>query len=158
LFRTLFQCNLQSYRVNKSRMLRVATYSRACLEALRQETGIAYDERCRGTLQMFRDQKGLDDAGKDIDILKEIGNEHTLRDRAGCIAQEPALKHVAEKVAGGLLLPGDETGDCFVFTQRLAELAAGLGVTFRYDTTVKRLVVEDGKVKHVETGADSGDG
>src|SRR3546814_1426528 len=67
LYRTLMQCNLRSYRVNKSRMLRVATYSRACLEELRRDTGIAYEERCRGTLQMFRDQKGLDDAAKDID-------------------------------------------------------------------------------------------
>src|SRR3546814_6267705 len=73
LYRTLMNCNLQSYRANKSRMLRVATYSRACLEQLRQETGIAYEERCRGTLQMFRDQKGLDDAAKDVE---KIGRAH----------------------------------------------------------------------------------
>jgi D-amino-acid dehydrogenase len=159
LYRTLMQCNRQAYRVNKSRMLRVATYSRDCLEELRRETDIAYDERCRGTLQMFRDQKGLDDAAKDIEILKEFGVEHALLDRAGCIGQEPALKHVEEKVAGGLLLPGDETGDCFLFTQRLAELTAGLGVTFQQETTVRRLVVEGGKVKHVETsnGITTGD-
>src|SRR3546814_289916 len=155
LYRTLMQCNLRSYRVNKSRMLRVATYSRACLEELRRDTGIAYEERCRGTLQMFRDQKGLDDAAKDIEILKDFGVEHSLLDRAGCIVQEPALKHVADKVAGGLLLPGDETGDCLIFTQRLAELAAGLGVVFKQETTVTRLVVEGGKVKHVETEAGS---
>lgn len=151
LYRTLMNCNLPSYRANKSRMLRVATYSRACLEQLRQETGIAYEERCRGTLQMFRDQKGLDDAAKDVEILREFGIEHALLDRAGCIGREPALKHVAEKVAGGLLLPGDETGDCLLFTQRLAERAATLGVDFRYGTTITRLVVEGGKVKHVET-------
>src|SRR3546814_17909387 len=110
LYRTLMQCNLRSYRVNKSRMLRVATYSRACLEELRRDTGIAYEERCRGTLQMFRDQKGLDDAAKDIEILKDFGVEHSLLDRAGCIVQEPALTHVAAKVAGGLLMPGDATG------------------------------------------------
>ena len=33
-----------------------------------------------------------------------------------------------DKFVGGLLLPGDETGDCFKFTQRLAELAAERGV------------------------------
>lgn len=152
LYRMLKNCNLAAYRVNKARMLRVATYSRDCLEALRAETGIAYDERCRGTLQMFRDQKGLDDAAKDVEILKEFGIDHVVLDRAGCIAQEPALKHVAEKVAGGLLLPGDETGDCFLFTQRLAALAAELGVVFKHDTAIRRLVVEAGRVKHVETG------
>ncbi len=151
LYRMLKNCNLQSYRINKSRMLRVATYSRDCLEELRRDTGIAYDERCRGTLQMFRDQKGLDDAAKDIEILKEFGIDHALLDRSGCVGQEPALKHVAEKVAGGLLLKGDETGDCFLFTSRLAEMAADLGVTFKYETKIKRLAVEGTRVRHVVT-------
>jgi D-amino-acid dehydrogenase len=159
LYRMLKNCNLSAYRINKARMLRVATYSRDCLEELRRETGVAYDERCRGTLQMFRDQKGLDDAGKDVEILKEFGVEHALLDRDGCIGQEPALKHVAEKVAGGLLLPGDETGDCFLFTQGLAARAAALGVRFKPETTIKRLAVEGGKVTHVETsrGWETGD-
>ena len=47
-----------------------------------------------------------------------------LLDAAGCIEREPALATVREKFVGGLLLPGDETGDCFKFTQRLADLAA----------------------------------
>jgi D-amino-acid dehydrogenase len=159
LYRMLKNCNLQSYKINKSRMLRVATYSRDVLEELRRDTGIAYDERCRGLLQMFRDQKGLDDAGKDVEILKEFGIDHALLDRAGCVGQEPALKHVAEKVAGGLLLKGDETGDCFLFTNRLAEMAADLGVVFKYDTQIRRLAVEGTRVHHVDTsgGAETAD-
>jgi len=159
LYRMLKNCNLQAYKVNKSRMLRVATYSRDVLEELRRDTGITYDERCRGTLQMFRDQKGLDDAAKDVAILQEFGIDHALLDRAGCIGREPALKHVAEKVAGGLLLQGDETGDCFLFTNRLAELAADLGVVFKYDTKIRRLAVEGTGVHHVDTsgGAETAD-
>src|SRR3546814_17206857 len=53
LYRTLMNCNLQSYRAHKSPMLRVATYRRDCLEQLRQATGIAYEGRCSGTLQKF---------------------------------------------------------------------------------------------------------
>jgi D-amino-acid dehydrogenase len=41
----------------------------------------------------------------------------------GCIAAEPGLAGSADKIAGGLRLPGDETGDCFKFTNRLAEMA-----------------------------------
>jgi len=151
LFRMLKNCNHASYRVNKERMLRLANYSRQCLEDLRAETGIEYDHRTRGTLQMFRDQKGLDDAGKDMAILREHGVEHALLDRAGCLEVEPGLRHVAEKVAGGLHLPGDETGDCFMFTSALAEKAKALGVTFRFGTKIERLVVEGGRVERVET-------
>ncbi len=155
LFRMLKNCNQGSYEINKERMLRIASYSRDCLQALREETGIAYDERTRGTLQMFRDQKGLDDAAKDTAVLERYGVPYKLHDRAGCLEVEPGLRHVAEKVAGGLHLPGDETGDCFMFTTALAELAAKQGVAFRYDTKIKRLEVEADRVTRVVT--DKGD-
>ena len=48
------------YEVNKSRMVRLAEYSRDCLRDLRAQTGIAYDERMQGTLQLFRTQQQLD--------------------------------------------------------------------------------------------------
>ena len=51
----------------------------------------------------------------------------------------------------GLPVLGDETGDCFKFTQALAKMAAGLGVTFRQNVTVKHLVVDGDKVTGVET-------
>ncbi len=53
---------------------------------------------------------------------------------------------------GGLRLPGDETGDCHIFTNRLAELAKGLGVEFRFSTTIDGLDVEAGRVRAVRTG------
>jgi D-amino-acid dehydrogenase len=45
----LGNCNAEAYGRNKGRMLALAEYSRDCLRALRDETGIAYDERTRGT-------------------------------------------------------------------------------------------------------------
>ena len=36
------------------------------------------------------------------------------------------------KLAGALHLPNDQTGDCFMFTNRLAEMARELGVEFRF--------------------------
>jgi D-amino-acid dehydrogenase len=155
LYRMLKNCNHGSYAVNKERMIRIATYSRQCLEELRAETGIAYDERTLGTLQMFRDQKGLDGAVKDVEVLKEEGVDHALLDRRGCLEVEPGLAPVADKVAGGLHLPGDETGDCHMFTTALAGMARKRGVTFRHNVTVERLVAEGGGVTRVAT--DEGD-
>ena len=45
-------------------MVPIAEYSRDCLKALRADTGIAYDERALGTLQLFRTQKQLDGTGQ----------------------------------------------------------------------------------------------
>ena len=57
-----------SDRRNKSRMVRLAEYSRDCLMQLRADTGISYDERTQGTLQLFRTQKQVDGAAKDIKV------------------------------------------------------------------------------------------
>jgi D-amino-acid dehydrogenase len=106
-----------------------------------------------GTLQLFRTQKQLDGSADDIAVLRRSGVAFELLDRAGCIRHEPALARVHCKFVGGLLLPGDETGDCFKFTQRLAELAAERGVEFRFGTTIHSLERNGERIVAVETAA-----
>ena len=64
LFKMSRNCTYERYAVNKSRMVPIAEYSRDCLYELRVETGIAYDERRRGTLQLFRDEPAARRHGK----------------------------------------------------------------------------------------------
>lgn len=153
LVQMLRNCTSARYAVNKARMVPIAEYSRDCLRALRQDTGIAYDERSQGTLQLFRKQAQLDGAADDIAVLKQFGVPYEVLDPAGCIAAEPALARVREKFVGGLRLPGDETGDCQMFSERLAALCAGRGVTFRFDTAIERISVSGGAVDGVVTSA-----
>jgi len=135
----LANCTAKAYAINKSRMVPIAEYSRDCMKALRAETGIRYDERAQGTLQLFRTQKQLDGTAKDIEVLKQYGVPYEVLDRAGFVAVEPGLASTQQKFVGALRLPGDETGDCHQFTQRLAAMAAEQGVRFRYDTTIHGL-------------------
>ncbi|MFT4181739.1 MAG: FAD-dependent oxidoreductase, partial [Rhizobium sp.] len=132
LVRMLSNCTSERYAINKSRMLRLADYSRVSLAEVRQETGIAYDERMQGTLQLFRTQAQLDASAKDVKALAADGIPYEVLDREGCIRVEPALRHVRDKIVGGLLTPKDETGDCFKFTNALAVKAQELGVRFAY--------------------------
>ncbi len=148
----LRNCTTARYELNKGRMVRLAEYSRDCMKALRAETGLNYDQRMQGTLQLFRTQAQLDGTGADIAILKRYGVRFDLLDRAGCIRHEPALAKVQEKFVGGLLLPGDETGDCFKFTQNLAALAAQSGVIFRHGTTIQKLQSDGASVGAAITG------
>ena len=149
----LRNCTAARYDINKSRMVRLAEYSRDCLKALREQTGIRYDERMQGTLQLFRTQAQMDHTGADIAILKRDGVAFEVLDRDGCIRHEPALAQVATKFVGGLRLPGDETGDCFKFTQNLAALAVERGVKFRYGTAIRRLVKAGAQIDGVVTDA-----
>lgn len=149
MLQMLRNCSAARYEVNKGRMVRLAEYSRDAIRALRADIGIAYDERARGTLQLFRTARQVDDAGKDIAVLKRYGVEYELLDRRGCIEAEPGLAQSAAHIAGGLRLPQDETGDCHMFTSRLAEVAQSLGVSFRYATTIRAMETAGGAVSGV---------
>ncbi|MDB5946412.1 MAG: D-amino acid dehydrogenase small subunit [Ramlibacter sp.] len=147
----LRNCTASRYETNKSRMVRVAEYSRDALRQLRADTGIRYDERMQGTLQLFRTEHQLAGTGADIEVLRRFGVQWKLLDRDGCVLQEPALARVKDKFVGGLLLPGDETGDCFKFTGALAELARAAGVRFRFGTRIRGLRAAGDRIEAVET-------
>ena len=147
----LRNCTEARYRVNKARMVRLAEYSRDCLKQLRGETGIRYDERAQGTLQLFRTQKQLDGTAKDIQILQQYGVPFQLLDRESYLQYEPALADVKQKFVGALRLPGDETGDCFKFTNALAKLAEDRGVKFRFGVDVRNIKGDAHRISAVDT-------
>ncbi len=151
LLKMLRNCTTARYAVNKSRMIPIAEYIRDCLKSLRAEIGIRYDERERGTLQLFRYQSQLDGTGDDIAVLKQYGVPFEVLDRDGCIAAEPALAGVKEKFAGGLRLPQDETGDCHMFTQALALEAEKLGVRFLFNVGIDGLNTDATRITGVAT-------
>ena len=151
LLKMLRNCTAERYGVNKRRMIPIAEYSRDCLRALRSDIGIHYDERERGTLQLFRYAAQLDHTADDIAVLKQYGVPFEVLDRAGCIAAEPALSYVADKIAGGLRLPQDETGDCHMFTQALALEAEKLGVRFVFNVGIEGLIADATRVTGVAT-------
>ncbi|KXZ63808.1 D-amino acid dehydrogenase small subunit [Acinetobacter venetianus] len=144
----LKNCNPQSYAVNKERMMRVAEYSRDCLRDLREQTGINYENRAKGTLQIFRNEAQLEALQRDIQVLKECGVDFDLLNAQQLGSVEPALAH-NDHLVGGLHLPNDETGDCFLFTNALAKLAQDLGVEFKFDQNVEKLIVEGDEIKGV---------
>ncbi len=147
----LRNCTAVRYKINKNRMMRVAELSRERLSAVRAETGIAYDERMQGTLQLFRKQAQADGAAKDIEVLGKSGVPFEVLDRAGCIAAEPGLASAQEPFVGGLRLPNDETGDCHKFTVALAAHAAAMGVRFAFDTKVRSLTTDGRAITGVVT-------
>ncbi|ARO14684.1 D-amino-acid dehydrogenase [Ketogulonicigenium robustum] len=151
MWQMLMNCTPKAYAVNKGRMMRLAEYSRDCLMALRIETGIEYDARQKGTLEVFRNQKTVDGLQKDIEVLRAEGVPFEMLDAAGCVRLEPGLAASQDKIVAGLYLPGDETGDCFIFTNNLAQMAAARGVTFHNGVTINRLMHDGGKITGVET-------
>lgn len=146
----LRNCTAARYAVNKERMVRLSEYSRDCLDELRQDTGIAYEGRQLGTTQIFRTQQQVEAAAKDIAVLERSGVPFELLDRDGVARVEPALAAVKHNLAGGLRLPNDQTGDCFLFTNRLAEEARRLGVEFRFGAEIQQLSANGDRIDGVK--------
>ncbi|KPK73093.1 MAG: amino acid dehydrogenase [Acidithiobacillales bacterium SM23_46] len=147
------------YTVNKTRMLRLARYSFRCLQDIRQQTGIRYDEAAHGTLQLYRDAAGLAAAAHELPMLEHEGIRAQLLDRKGVLEIEPGLQHSPAKFVGGIRFPDDETGDAHLFTQGLADVARRAGVTFRFNTTVHRLIPHGNMIREIVTdkGSDTAD-
>ncbi len=151
LLQLLENCTAARYAINKERMLRLARYSHECLVALRQTTGIHYQESTHGILELFRDAQEMDKAAHDAILFKRWGVPCEILDRAACVAQEPALTTSQDKIVGGLRFAADETGDCHQFTRALATLAAEQGVQFKFSTRIERLIANDQRVSGIFT-------
>ncbi|PHK94496.1 amino acid dehydrogenase [Pseudoroseomonas rhizosphaerae] len=133
--------------------LELALHSARCMAGIRAETGVEYDHAGGCVLKTFGTAAEWEAAARAHEALAPHGLVTERLDRAACIAREPALAPVAEKVAGGLHFPQDEVGDCSRFSQGLAAWCAARGVAFHYGTTVTGLIQRGGRVAAVATAA-----
>ena len=152
LWQMLRNCTAGRYAINKARMVRMSDYSRDCINELRTATGIDYEGRQLGTTQLFRTQQQLDAAAQDIEVLRQYGVPYEVLDRQGIVRVEPALAGKADTLVGALRLPEDQTGDCQLFTRKLAALAAAAGVEFRFDQDVAGLQRDGDRITGVRIG------
>ncbi|AWY19982.1 D-amino acid dehydrogenase [Moraxella bovis] len=148
----LANCNAERYEINKERMMRVSEYSRDCIRALRDEISIGYEHRTGGTVQLFRKPAQIQAMHLDTKVLEECGVPYEILDADGLIKAEPALAYATAPLLGGLRLPNDETGDCHLFTKRLAEHCKTLGVEFKFNTVIDKIISENQKVTGVVAG------
>ena len=151
--RMFANCTELAYGINKDRMVRLAEYSRDCLIELDKELTFDYNHERKGTLQIFRTEAQLKSSAKDTAVLKAINVPFELLDPDGCVAAEPGLADVKKDIVGGLRLLHDMTGDCFKLTTQLMEKCRDMGVEFKFDTSVKKLNMSDGKITSVTTSA-----
>jgi D-amino-acid dehydrogenase len=152
--RFLRQCTAARMRANTDVKLRMALYSRECIDALVAETGIAYDQRSKGIVYFFRSQQSLDAGAENYLYLGRQGLDVEVVDRKRLVELEPGLANAKAGIAGGIYSPMDQTGDSRLFVEALAAYAAEkLGVRFVYDTTVKALDIDGDRVRAVVTSA-----
>lgn len=149
--RFLRNCSSRRFGVNRERSLRLAAYSREMLRELGRETGIAFDHRTQGILEIFRTPRAFETAARGAERAHAEGGDERVLDRAGCLEVEPALEGAETEIAGGVHFIDDESGDAHKFTQALARIAAEKGVEFLYDTAIQRLDGDTDRICSVTT-------
>ncbi len=151
--RFLKECTADGVARNAERKHRISAYSQRCLAAIREATGLDYHERSNGILYYFRDAAHFELGKASLKPLGNLGHGFEMVDVEGCIGFEPALAHIRDQLAGGVISASDETGDCRVFTERLADACRDLGVRFEMGTAVKRLRQANGRIVAAETAS-----
>jgi len=130
-------CNPHAYRLNRSRMHRLAHYSRERLRQLTQRLHLDF-ERAEGFLVLMRSAREMAIAEAGARALAELGAAPAVLDAAGCRAIEPGLNS-ATPLVGGLYSNDDEVGNCREFTHLLRREAAHVGARFRFNAHVEAI-------------------
>jgi D-amino-acid dehydrogenase len=147
--RFLLECLPSRTRDNTLTILRLGLYSRSELQALRRETGIAYDDLQKGILTIHTDRREFDAAHARVELLREHGLAMSMRTPQEVRALEPALGSTDVDIIGGTYARDDESGDAHLFTQRLAELAGKQGVSFGYGVDIEACRAEGDRISAV---------
>ena len=146
----LRECTPARTRHNIEQIVRLGTYSRDMLQALRRDAGIAYHERTEGILHFYTTQKEFDGALKPAEQMRALGCERHVISADEAVKIEPALAHIRPQLAGATFTAEDESGDANRFARELVKLCEAAGVKFLMSHTVTAIREAGGQIEHVE--------
>lgn len=127
----LRECTPARTRHNIGHIVRLGTYSRDTLQALRRDLGLEYDQRTQGILHFYTSQKEFDAAEAPAQQMRELGCERQVISADEAVRLEPALRHIRPQLAGATYTAEDESGDANRFARELAARCVADGVEFR---------------------------
>jgi D-amino-acid dehydrogenase len=148
--RFLRECTPARTRRNIEQIVRLGTYSRDALQALRAATGIAYEQRMQGILHFYTSQKEFDAALAPTEQMRALGCDRRVISADEAVQIEPALRHMRPQLAGATFTGADESGDANRFARELARLCQESGVRFLMSHTITALRETAGRIDHVE--------
>ncbi len=147
----LLNCRKSKVRDTTEAMLRLMLYSRKIMHELQDELNLEFDYLQNGILHVFYDEHLLDCEIRQSDFQVNLGASYKRLTPEQCLEKEPALKHRADDLVGGVYYPMDESGDIFAFTRGLEEKCQEMGVEFLFDTEISELNRSGDRIISVET-------
>ncbi|WP_137938829.1 D-amino acid dehydrogenase [Chitinivorax sp. B] len=147
--RFLAECRIGRSHLHAQQLVRLGLESRTQLGLLRQQLGLEYDQQTRGILAFFEDAKEFRAAANTVDWMTEQGCPRYTVSAQQAIDIEPALAPFLPKLVGGVYTEADESGDAHRFTQVLAQHCTAAGVRWQFDTEIKQIHYQHGRITSV---------
>ncbi len=151
LWRWWRSCRPAVYTANRTRMHRLANFSRDRLNALTHQLHLEY-EQTRGYMVLLRTERDLALARASIKLLSDLGVPFELLDGERARLAEPGLSP-STPLRAAVRLPQDGVGNCRQFAHQLKGEAQKLGAQFRFQARV--LSIEPGAPASVKTATGS---
>lgn len=151
--RFLAACTPRQAAETTVRLLTLSFYSRTVLDDLLTREAIDFCHSPAGKLVVYSDAESLAGARGQLEFQRRLGCEQDLLDTAGCLAVEPALERVRDRIVGGVFTRSDSAGDCRRFCEELAERVRrrSPGSEFRFGTAIHGLDLDGRRVRAVKT-------
>lgn len=149
----LKECTTERAKINTQNKARLSVYSQKMLQQVVAETGVSYDRGQGGLIYFYRSEQSFTAAASKADMLRAEGLKIEPLDRKAAIAKDPGLAAAADQIAGALYAPDDESGDCRLFTQALAEVCKAKGATIRMGVAVTGIEASGDEVTRILTSA-----
>lgn len=137
LWRWWRACRPAVYQTNRTRMHRLARYSRDRLDGLTHRLGLDY-EHATGYMVLLRGERELSQARGSLKLLAELGVPFELVDAARARQIEPGLQN-STALRAAIHLSQDGVGNCRQFAHLLKAEAQKLGAQFRFQQHVQAL-------------------
>jgi D-amino-acid dehydrogenase len=149
----LAACNQATAELTTQRLLRLAFYSRDLMHELVASDAPEFDYVQNGKLVVHTARGSYESAKRLMDYQRSLGAEQQALERDECVALEPALAHMAPRIAGAIYTPSEDAGDCYKFCNELARLMSDgpNPVAWHFDVEVQRLLPSRGGLMGVET-------
>lgn len=147
----LANCRADVNRRMTNKLLELGDLSRRAMAELAPTVPLdAFQWRDAGKLVVYRTQKAFDAA-----VAKpDTAGTRQVWSAAECVAREPALAAMEDRLAGGIYNGGEAVADCYAFCVALAErLAAHPRFAGFIQVEATRILADKGRVTALETSA-----
>jgi len=148
----LANCTSRAHNENSRKLLQLSQFSARALHQIELQEGLSYHQRRTGSLYLYSDERQYRNriaAIRTDPVARQLFEPLSVED---LLELEPALTRVKSKLAGGLISKSDSSGDCALFTSRLAyALSASGRAMFKYNAIVSGFTVTNKRITAVTT-------